>query len=238
MPVFKSARRAIRYLKRTSKKRGYALLKAPRTTWRKRRMFNPQPTFTETFRPGYAATLSTNTGTLFYVNMNMMLPAQLTSYSTLYNQYCIRKLQVIIIPRYTNTDINVSVGGVTNLFQNQYAYSIVDTPDVIAPGSMNDVLQDNGCRISTMGTKPLRITCRPKPSIETSSNGTSGGAVAIRLKGQQWFNFNNTDTNPTVQGQGVNHAGISLYLQNNNAAQTTIVADVYYKLTFSLRDPK
>lgn len=193
-------------------------------------------TFTETFVPNTNPTISTNTGYLFTTNMNQLPATQLGSYANLYNQYCIRKLQVILVPRYDTADINTAAAG-PGYYLNQYAYSITDTPDIVAPTTMLDVLEDNGCKVKTMTNKPIKITCRPRPFMDVINSATQS-AVAFKTAKLQWFNFSNSDTFAPTQGQGVTHGGIALYLQNNAGLANVVSADVYYKVTFSVRDPK
>lgn len=64
-------------------------------------------TITETFVPSSNPTINTNTGYLFTTNMNQLPATQLSSYATLYNQYCIRKLQIILVPRYDLSLIHI-----------------------------------------------------------------------------------------------------------------------------------
>lgn len=225
MPYKRSYRK--RRAPRRYKKRGMKLYKSIRTR---------NHTFTETFIPASNPVITTNTGYLFTTNMNQLPPTQLASYANLYNQYCIRKMQVILVPRYDTADINTAAAG-PGYFLNQYAYSIADTPDLVAPTSMLDVLEDNGCKIRTMTNKAIKITCRPRPYMDVINSATQS-AVAVRTAKLQWFNFANTDTFAGTTGQGVSHGGIQFFIQNNGALANVVSADVYYKITFSVRDPK
>lgn len=192
-------------------------------------------TVTETFQPTVSQVVS-NSGVLFAVNMNMLPATQLAAYAQLYNQYCIRKLQVILVPRYDTADINTASGG-PGYYLNQFAYSITDTPDTLAPTTMLDVLEDNGCKIRTMTNKPIKLNCRPRAFIDAINSATTT-QVAFKTGKIQWFNFSNSDTLAASSGQGITHGGIAFYTQNNAALQNINIADVYYKLTFSVRDPK
>lgn len=184
-----------------------------------RRTFNPQPTFTETFA---MPTIVGNTGGVFRVQINNI--PQLAQYSALYNQYKINTLKVMILPDYNSYDGSQPLGGTT---LPRISYAINDTPDVTAPLSEADVLSDNGVRVRSMSTK-LTIRCNPKPQ---RPNATLGVEV-IDAK-SPFFTFATPgQTNPI-------YTGISYWIAHATAGgQPAANFQVYYKVTFTLRDPK
>jgi len=182
------------------------------------RVLNPQPVFTETLAN---AAISSGAGGNFTVNMGLV--PQFTYYSKLYRTFRILKLQVIIVPdANTNTDF-LQVGGGSTSFRGlgRLAYAINDSPNVPAPASENDVLLDNGCKIRNL-TKPIKISCTPQPKISVA-----GGAY-INTARRNWLDMDTASS--------IDHTGISFWYSTTGGQINT--ANVYYKVTFALKDPR
>lgn len=184
-----------------------------------RSTFNPAPTFTETFA---VHDIVGNTGDVFRVNVGQL--PQVAQYSALYNQYKITSLKVMIVPDYNSFEGSQTQTGPG---MSRIAYAINDTPDVAAPLSESDLLSDNGCRIKTMKDK-LVIRCRPKPQRPNAALG-----VEVIDARSPFFTFAGAgQTNPI-------YSGISYWISNVNVAGGPPANfHVYYKVTFTLRDPK
>jgi len=199
------------------------------------RMFNPQPVFTETFRiPGNdplapAYRLASNTGGVMSVKISDM--PQIAQYSALYQKYKILKAVFICLPQFvTNSaDINAAYYNSTLGFGNwgmaRIVTAINDSPDAIVPLSENDVLEDNGCRIST-GKPKLVFSCKPVPDT-LDANGNR-----MTFKGK-YLNFN-------AAGPDISHYGIRWWytLPNPGGNIQDVPYYVYVKLTFQLSDPR
>lgn len=155
---------------------------------------------------------------------------QRTSYSTLYKQFCIKKLQVLLLPKFTER----YAGDPTNNFLQvpRIAYSIDDSPATTIPASEIDVLTDNGCKVKEMKNK-ITLTCYPKPTV-ASIDLSSATAVATRQRKQIWFNTTSNDV--TNDGTLVQHGGIRYYI-SANPAFNNYEYNVYYRITFQMRDP-
>jgi len=199
------------------------------------RMFNPQPVFTETFRiPGNdplapAYRLASNTGGVMSVKISDM--PQIGQYSALYQKYKILKAVFICLPQFvTNSaDINAAYYNSTLGFGNwgmaRIVTAINDSPDAAVPLSENEVLEDNGCRIST-GKPKLVFSCRPVPDT-LDANGNR-----MTFKGK-YLNFN-------AAGPDISHYGIRWWytLPNPGGNIQDVPYYVYVKLTFQLSDPR
>lgn len=184
-----------------------------------RSVFNPSPTFTETFA---VSSIQGNTGGVFRVNI-AQLP-QVAQYSGLYNQYKINSLKVMIVPDYNSFEgAQVQTGP----GMGRIAFAINDTPDVAAPANESDILSDNGVRIRTI-TDKLAIRCSPKPQRPNAGLG-----VEVIDQRSPFFTFAGAgQTNPV-------YSGISYWLSNVNVGGGDALRfNVYYKVTFTLRDPK
>lgn len=216
------ARRAMRYGR-------YGMVAARRL----RGVTKPYVTFTETFRAptpqgGFLA-IQANAGGIFNVAFNML--PQFQNYSALYHEFALRKLQVILVPRYNITDANV---GPPDYYLPRICWAVNDSPDQILPVSETEVLTDNGAKIANLNKKVI-INCYPKPNIDAAVNGI--GSAAIRQRKLTWFNTVAVGNNPLTTGVNVPHGSIVFWCANNTANQPLEIADVYYRLTFSLRDP-
>lgn len=187
-------------------------------------------TFTECFQ---AAPLVINTGGVLKCRMNDI--PQVARYSALYSQFAIRKMKVVLLPKYGQAEPNAALVGLTAIdYQTgRFAFAINDTPGRRPPASELDVLTDNGARV-VMGSKKIVITCYPKPDVGETELAT-GAAVASRSRALKWFNFFTPELDAT--GQQVEHGAISWWLSNNPALGALDAFDVYIYVTFSVRDP-
>lgn len=178
------------------------------------------PTFTET----YADTrIQANAGGQFTTRINKL--PQVGQYSGLYNQYKILSVKVMLLPTYT------SFGGESTAGPGHTAprlvYAINNTPNTPAPTLESQILTDNGCRIRTLDKKTV-IRFVPAPERTTSMNG-----VEVREAKSAWLSFAKVgQTDPT-------HWGVDYFITADNlGGDTPLFFDVYYKVTFMLRDPK
>lgn len=199
----------------------------PRTTWRRKggakRVYSQ--TYTEVLSAG---DVQTNSGGVFVCRF-MDLP-QAASYRALYKQFCIKKLQVMILPKFT--EFQAGSPPVNFLQVPRLAYSIDDTPALSTPATELQVLTDNGARVLSMKNK-ITLTCYPKPSV-ASIDIAAAAAVATRQRKAVWLNTDNADV--TNGGESVKHGGIRYYI-SGNPLYNEYQYDVYFKITFQMRDP-
>lgn len=202
------------------------LIRRPRVT---RPVRSSSRTFTEVLDGG---SLSSNAGGTFKVNFNSI--PQAASYAKLYRQFCIRKLQVMLLPLYTDAEMNTALGTL-DYQATRVAFSISDTPMLTVPASELDVLTQNGARV-VIGHKKILITCWPKPDLTEVVPGIiTNTYAAVRQRKSVWLN---TDTaGQAYDGQDVLHGGISYWVSNNLANMGVPVFKVYFKVTFAMRDP-
>jgi len=198
--------------------------------------FNPRPVFTETFRiftndplaPPYR--MASNTGGVLSVKISDM--PQIAQYNSLYQKYRILKAQFICLPQFVTESSDVNAAGYNgslglgNWGMARIVTAVNDSPAQLIPLSENDVLEDNGCRIST-GKPKLVFTCRPVPdALDANGNRMS-------FKGK-YINFNG------AAGPDITHYGIRWWytLPNPGGNIQDIPYFVYVKLTFQLADPR
>lgn len=187
-------------------------------------------TFTEVFQ---AEPLTINTGGVFKCRM-IDIPQHIR-YAALYSQFAIKKMKVVLLPKYGPAEPNQALVGLTAIdYQTgRLAFAVNDTPARNPPGSELDVLTDNGARV-VMGSKKVQITCYPKPDVGMTEIAT-GTNVAVRSRALKWLNFSNPEVG--AAGEQVEHSGISWWLSNNPALGNLEAYDVYIYVTFCVRDP-
>jgi len=200
--------------------------------YRRRGMFNPTPTFTETVDFGTNSMPATGPFLdQFKCRLNSI--PQFANYAALYNQARILKVQYLIMPAFTQY---APTSDVTTANQSvsvpRLVYSIQDTANAPQPASELDVLTDNGCKIRLMN-KPIKITHRPTPWLAENISLPSTGLIAWSNRKRTWL------TTDTI-GQAVYHGGVNYSITQDNLARANpqVQWAVYAKITFQLRDPK
>lgn len=201
-------------------------------------MGNPSPTFVETFRGANAAgvgPIPVNQGGVFAVRVSDI--PQVAQYNALYKQYRINWIKVILVPDFNSeaADHNTAAYNATVPTQNfglaRIAFAINDSPQTQAPATEAQLLSDNGCKIKSLGSR-WSASFKPVPDVAMTSN--AGTPIWTRQKYRQWFNFDLVQT-----GNNPLHYGLSYYITQlvaNTQAMPTY--NVYYKVSFSLRDPQ
>lgn len=194
---------------------------------RKFRAVAPPRVFTEIVQAG---DIQVNAGGQFVCKFTDI--PQWQQYSQLYKQFCIKKLQVMILPKLNSFDANTTLATGTSYWLPRIAYSVDDTPSTTAPAAELDILTDNGAKVLSMGRK-LTLTCWPKPNLASVYTDT-GAVVATRQRKMIWLNTTSPDVGNT--GVNVNHGAIRYFITANPLYNEYQFA-VYYKITFALRDP-
>lgn len=203
-------------------------LAAARMKLYRRPRFNSTPTFTETYR--LRSLISNGTGTLAdLLTVRFQDIAQYAQYAALYNQYCIRSAQFILVPAYDQYGSTTDPVGPSAVSIPRLVYAINDSAQQVVPTNELDVLTDNGCKIRMLD-RPIKIRCRPVAQVGMSS--AVGGFVS-ETKKSRWLSTVTVDT-PHL---GVSFC-ISQLVQGQNLSDLPPICTVYVKLTFSLRDPK
>lgn len=191
---------------------------------------NPTPTFVETFS---SDAISVGGG-VFKVRISDI--PQLSQYANLYKQYRINWVKVMLVPDFNTSssdmnsaDYNASVA-VASTGIARIAYAINDSPQLTNPASETVVLTDNGCKI-----KPIRdkwsCSFKPVPDVAVIGGSTSN-PIWTRQKYRQWFNFDLVTT-----GNNPLHYGVSYFITQVGTG-TALNFSVFYKVSFTLRDPQ
>lgn len=221
--------------------------KAPRRAYRswhgsKRTSYAKTRYITETLSAGTLLNnLSTGVGQVWKTKFTDI--PQNDNYSKLYRQFQIKKFQMILLPRYSLPDANNTQGfaGSGGFGSVRLAYAIDESPVLAAPVNELDVLQSNGSRVLVCNGKKIVINCRnPRPDMLNPLAGNNAIMVGMRPGRPVWLNTDNADV--SASGTSVEHGAIRTWCTLNTVSpqsdETQLpVFDVYYKVTFCLRDP-
>lgn len=207
------------------------------------RAYNPSPTFVETFTAAapLVVTPGTATGVAFKISMNDI--PQVTQYAALYKQYRINWARIMLIPRINTvaSEANAAIQNALIAPANQWygmgriAWAIQDSPNVNPPASEQEVLQCNGAKVRAMGTK-WQCSFKPVPDVALAT--TAGAAAYTRSRYRQYFNFD------TSTGLGnIKHGAVVAFITlpgNVPVGQEPFdqLYELYWKVSFSLRDPQ
>lgn len=195
------------------------------------------PTFTETFTPT-PNRIYPNQGQLFTGNIGGL--PQYAQYANLYNQYRINWVKVMLVPDFNavQTDQNAAIyntfAGANAVGMARITWAVQNTPlanpAAGVPATEAVVLQDNGCKIRPLGAK---WSCSFKPVVATTvGTGIGAGAIQATSRYRPFLNFTGNQFTETV------HYGVQAWItQLVNGAQE-VPYNVYYKINFTLRDPK
>lgn len=219
------------------KARGRKLGVRRRKFMRLRRMvLNPMPTFVETFSKTAVVIAggAGGVGGVFAARITDI--PQLAQYANLYKQYRINWIKIMLIPdyNYNSVDRNAAQYNATiptgNVGMSRIAYAINDSPALANPANEGQVLEDNGCKIKTIGAK-WSTSFKPVPDVGALATGAAN-PVGARQRFKQWFNFDTVTT-----GNNPLHYGVTYWITQSNPG-LDVAYNVYYKVNFSLRDPQ
>ena len=186
------------------------------------------PTFTETYKYGEIFNNNTTGMVTGIWKVRMLDVPQISQYSALYNQYCIKRAVLHIVPAYNVYDsTNNPTFTTPSITAPRLVFAINDSAQQPTPATESDVLTDNGCKIRTL-SRPVKIAF--KPVAEVAMGASTGGFVS-ESKRTRWLSFNNPE---------ILHAGVSWSITQyiNSTALNDPLCTVFVKLTFGLRDPK
>lgn len=206
--------------------------------------YNPMPTFVETFhnaggdptRPyGDFTVTPAGTGKIFKVAISDL--PQFAQYASMYNQYRINWVKILLIPDYNmkSADANAATYNLASVVQNygqiRVVHAINDSPALGPPPNEGAVLTDNGCKIRALGSK-WSVSFKPTPDVALTDRNNA--AVWMKPKYRQFFNFNTTEL-----GDNPDHGSVQAFFTlASDTPTSTIPCRVYYKVSFTLRDPK
>lgn len=199
-----------------------------------------EPVFVETFRARQQNMVVPSGGGLgaaFKIRFTDI--PQWQQYEQLYTQYRINWVKVMLLPQYdtTSSDANAANYNATvpapHVGMARIVYAVQDSPNVQVPANEDDVLQDNGAKIKAIRSK---WSCSFKPVPDVTQQ-TAVGQIYTRQKYRQWFNIDRA-----LVGNNPEHGAVAAYISLPGSLApnptTTITYHVYYKVNFSLRDPK
>lgn len=209
--------------------------------YRRMRALNPMPTFVETFHSqdstfgDFQIPAGAGIGRVFKVRISDI--PQFAQYATLYTQYRINWIKVIVIPDFNTLATEANASQYNSTIPTSYVgmgrvvHAIQDSPGQVAPANENIVLEDNGCKINPLRAKWM-VSFKAVPDIELTSQAT-GNAVLTRQRFKSWYNFDSVTT-----GNNPPHGSVVSYWTLPGGGGGLLNCSVYYKVSFTLRDPQ
>lgn len=202
------------------------------------RSMNPTPTFVETYAKS-AINVPSGAGLGQVFGARITDIPQVGQYSNLYKQYRINWIKVMIVPDFSglasdNNSAAYNAGaGIGSVGMTRVAWAIQDSPGVAAPATEAIVLQDNGAKVKALGSK-WSCSFKPVPQVAQITDIAAGTQVYAKQKFKQWFNFDTvlTGNNP------FHGACAAFFTLPPSVVPTSVNLNVYYKVSFSLRDPQ
>lgn len=211
------------------------------------RRLNPRPTFTETFKATGTEgiiSLQPGQGAGYVFKARISDIPQVLQYATLYSQYRINWIKAMLIPNFNtsvaevnaaNANAVIDVSGATVGYWGsaRIVWAVQDTPNEQIPANEDEVLKMNGCKIRMFKTMWSQ-SFKPVPDVAETSAG-AGNVYAVQ-RYRQFFNF---DTSTT--GNNPEHGSTVCYitLPGNHTRNTLVQTyNVFYKVNFTLKDPK
>ena len=194
---------------------------------------NTSPLFTETWDAG-PLTIAAGTTTLSGgFNMSFSSLPQASQYRNLYRQFRILRNTWILLPRYSEADVN---GAPLNYQMGRMAYAINDTAGQTNPATELAVLESNGSRVVNTNRR-LTITHVPISIQDVGINSVIASNV-YRNQRRQWFNTANASNQGS--GESVLHGFISWFITQpagSSGNSGIVLYDVYCKTTVQFKDP-
>lgn len=195
---------------------------------------NPSPTFVETYSASRILVGPAGLGQVFGGRISDI--PQIAQYANLYKQYRINWMKIMLVPDYNTLSSDPNASSYNNSIpigstgMGRIVYAIQDSPDVAVPANEATVLQDNGAKIKPIGPK-WSCSFKPVPDVQQV---TTAGNIWSRQKYRQWFNFDLVTT-----GNNPFHGSVQAFLtQPAIGTGLNMFYNVYYKVSFTLRDPQ
>lgn len=168
-------------------------------------------------------------------NCNLNELQNAASFKSMFDLYKITGVKLKIIPRFnvdqvTSLNVNGQLGNLPVLY-----IAPNRDPYVPLPGSLGDILNDDGCKVIRL-TRPINLYLKaPKPKLVTAG---SAGDQDIPLQfniGSKWQPWLTTGGNSqTIDQSSINHYGYRYMISNETSADC--VLDVYATLYFCCKE--
>lgn len=211
------------------------------------RSMNPSPTFVETYKANYTVDCPTGGGVGQVFKVKITDIPQVVDYANLYTQYRINWVKVTMIPQTNNSSVDINTAAMTQQtvlpWQGlaRIAWSVQDSPNVTTPLNEEEVLKDNGSKIRPFKSM-WSCSFKPVPDVSQTISGVVGAnPIPTKSRFKQWFNFTSgADNNPA---HGAVQTYITLPGEIPTGSPSMVPTEiqrfhVYFKVSFSLRDPK
>lgn len=178
-----------------------------------------------------AAAGSTQFGVQTYKLNDLFNAAQ---FKNLFDLYKITGVKLTIIPRYDNASVAEASGGIAGSVNSLPMLYVAPnrSPWSTAPTSVQDILNDDGCKVMTLNKKVSFYLPAPSPRIlDGASNGVP---LQFNKSIKPWLTTGGN-------GQDVDQSGVDYYCHRyaiSNLGTAGVFADVYatYYMIFKEQD--
>lgn len=226
MPFYPRKKRST-YKPRRKAGKGLRIPRAPRRNRRVTQVFSEMTSLGDISIP------IGSTGQGFNWVFKMTDLPQVAQYQNLYQQYQLRKVELILVPRITSTDGSVAVSSSSTVYNGRMVYAIQDSPEYTVPTNEVYALMMNGAKI-TSTNHTTKIWCAPKPILSQTDTLNSNNLVATSTVKNPFINFDG-------HGSEVLHGGVVSFITVNGAltgSSSLVIYDLYAKYHFVCRDPR
>lgn len=157
-----------------------------------------------------------------------------TQFKNLFDMYKITGVKLTIIPRYTDASVSEASGGIAGSVNSLPMLYVAPnrSPWSVAPTSVQDILNDDGCKVMTLNKKVSFWLSSPAPLI--LDGAANGVPIQTNTNSRLWLTTGGN-------GQTVDQSGVLYYGHRyaiSNLGTAGVFADVYatYYMTFKEQD--
>jgi len=155
-----------------------------------------------------------------------------TEFTTLFDQYCIKKVEMLA---FYNLNTATNTGGATTVSSLPVFAIVDDYTDSGVLTDMNSALQYGNCKLIQFGNirsnndPAIRHSIVPRPGIDANAYGVATSALVP--KGLTWLD---------TQAATVPHYSMKMYYDNWSTAANASQGEIqfFFKYTFRFRQPK
>jgi len=153
-------------------------------------------------------------------------------YKELFDLYKITGVKIKLVPKWNTSSPDELSATLTGGMLPTFYAAVNRSPYVPPPGSIGDILNDDGVKIIRV-TRPMNfyIPC-PKPDI-TNEGGNIPFQFGVSKKFQPWLTTGGNSQ--TVNQENVTHYGLRWYMENGSGNHEVVV-DCYLTYYFTMKE--
>lgn len=154
------------------------------------------------------------------------------SFQNMFDLYRILSYKVTLVPRFNTSEVSGPPNGSVQAGNLPIVFMAPNTnPSSIAPVSIGDILNDDGCIIHRLDSPVTMTVPAPKPRVITQAGDLVSVQYGRSREFQPWLS---TGGAGTLDQTGVAHYGIRWLISNPGPLPVAI--DVYVSLEFECKE--